>query len=154
MQFSPKSHAKLRFHGVDIIDLKFSASQPHDNESTIDVDITPSVFYPEGEPMQFKLLMEVDLKSDGFFTLTLRAIGYFNFSEELAADERKNMVNRNASAIMFPYVRAAISTLSATFGNTLGTLHIPTQFFSDDIAEIKTDKNDIQPSLPSAEEIE
>ena len=137
MQFSEKSPAKIRFSGIDIVELNFAAKRPFDENTVIDLDVKPQVFYPQDEPTSFRLLMNVKLHSEGFFTLNLRAIGHFDFSEELDLDSRKIMVDRNATAIMYPYVRAALATISSSFGQSLGTLHIPARFFAGEVPELE-----------------
>ena len=144
MQFSENSPAKLRFKGIDIVEVQFVAQRPFDQTTLIDLDVTPQVFYPEDEPTVFRLFMGVRLHAEEFFTFNLRAIGHFEFSEELNSVDRKAMVDRNAPAIMYPYIRAAVATISSSLGESLGTLHIPARFFSGEVPEIVSSPNQEQ----------
>ena len=136
MKVSPQS--KLLFHGVDIVDVQLSATRPNEPGRTIDFNVAPHVFYPEGEPDQFRIVVDAQLKSEGFFTLGVKAIGYFEFEPETEPEQRKDYINRNAVAMVFPYLRAFIATLSANAGNSVGAIVLPTQFFSGDLPELLT----------------
>jgi len=50
---------------------------------------------------------------------------------------KKVFVNINAPAIMFPYVRAFITTLTTNLGNVTSPLIIPTQFFKGELEEVQ-----------------
>ncbi|WP_423128037.1 hypothetical protein [Gaoshiqia sp. Z1-71] len=129
--------AKLIFHGVDILNVNFNALAPREGELKIDIKCEPKVFYPADDSNVFKIIMDIELKDERFFELILRAVGSFELESELNADLRKAFVNSNAPAIMFPYIRSFISTLTANMGNVVGTLVIPTQFFKGELEEIK-----------------
>ena len=128
---------KLTFLGVDILNVNFVAIAHREGEMTIDINCDPKVFYPLDDPSIFKIIMDIELKDKRFFELALRAVGTFELDSELNEDLRKIFVNSNAPAIMFPYIRAFISTLTANSGNSVGTLIIPTQFFKGELEEIK-----------------
>lgn len=130
---------QLKFHGVDfpVINLNSSDFLLQNEENKINIDITPKVFYPKDQPDTFKIIQEIKLSSNNYFTLFILAVGSFELKIDI--DERikkSSFVNINAPAIMFPYVRAFISTLTANLGNVTGTLTIPTQFFSGELEEI------------------
>lgn len=55
--------------------------------------------------------------------------------------EETKIVNSNSPAIMFPYVRAFISTLTTNLGNVTGPLLIPTQFFRGELEEVVESEN-------------
>ena len=131
---------KLMFHGVDILNIKFDTYNQYDNKTGIDLNIEPKVFYETNEPTQFKIIMEVSLNCDNFFSLNLVGIGNFEFDTEfIDKNLKKSFVNANAPAIMFPYIRAFINTLTSNLGMVTGSLIIPTQFFQGDLPEISND---------------
>jgi preprotein translocase subunit SecB len=128
---------KLTFLGVDILNVNFNAIAPREGEVKINIDCKPKVFYPLDNKSFFKIVMDIELKDDRYFELAIRAVGTFELESELNEELRKIFVNSNAPAIMFPYIRSFISTLTANMGNVVGTLVIPTQFFKGDLEEIK-----------------
>jgi preprotein translocase subunit SecB len=125
---------RIQFHGVDIINVQFNSLNRLAPNADFQLSINPKVHYPENEKSMFQIFMEVDLRSKEFFTFSLLAIGYFQIDEN--DDIRKQLVNQNAPAIMFPYIRAFISTFSSNIGLTTGPLLLPPQFFSGEVPEI------------------
>ena len=134
---------KLKFQGVNIINVKFSSEQPYDGSTEINLNVDPKVFYPEKSSLDFKIFMEVSMKCEGFFNLNLLGIGSFMFDEKLQDENlKKTFINSNAPAIMFPYIRAFITTLTSNLGDVTGPLVIPTQFFKGEIEELTMDNNE------------
>ena len=134
---------KLLFHGVDFVNIKFDTFQQYDNNTGIDLKFEPKVFYPENEKTFFRIFMEVSIKCKDFFDLSIVGIGNFEFDKEFDEEPLKKIfVNNNAPAIMFPYVRSFITTLTSNLGNATGTLTIPTQFFRGDLPEITINAED------------
>lgn len=134
---------KLRFHGVDFIHIKFSTERQYDGSSSIDLNIEPKVFYPKDSKLIFKIFMDVSVHCEGFFNLNLVGIGTFEFDKDFEDDKlKKTFVNANAPAIMFPYVRSFVTTLTTNLGNVTGPLVIPTQFFQGDLLEISIDDDE------------
>ncbi|MDR2449095.1 MAG: protein-export chaperone SecB [Prevotellaceae bacterium] len=127
---------KLTFHGVDILDVDFHAITTPEDKMDIKIDSTPRVFYPKDNKYLFKVVTEIELKDERYFTLRLRAIGHFELNDELSDELKKKFVNANAPAIMFPYIRSFITTLTANAG-IIGTLIIPAQFFKGTLEELE-----------------
>lgn len=134
---------KLMFHGVDFVNIKFDTLNQYDNKSGIDLNIEPKVFYPKDNDLTFKIIMDISLHSKDFFDLNLVAVGTFELDKEFDENDLKKVfVNTNAPAIMFPYVRAFITTLTSNLGNVTGALTVPTQFFQGDLPEISTEEEE------------
>lgn len=135
---------RLMFQGVDFVNIKFDTYQQYDSKTSIDLKIEPKVFYPEDNKTSFKIFMEVLINCKDFFNLSIVGIGNFEFDQEFEDEALKKIfVNSNAPAIMFPYVRAFVTTLTSNLGNVTGNLTIPTQFFQGDLPEITADAEDI-----------
>ena len=129
---------KLKFHGVDFPVVNVNSERHYSQEEggKIDIEIIPKVFYPTGVPDHFKIMQEVSLNCDKFFSIFILAVGSFEIRLNLDEEAKKHFVNVNAPAIMFPYVRSFISTLTANLGTVTGTLTIPSQFFKGELEEI------------------
>lgn len=132
---------KINFHGVDIVNVQFVSNKQMNKDTKIDVVSNAKVYYPKDSPKSFKILMDVELESEGFFNLKLVAIGHFELEQEIKSELKNVFVNVNAPAIMFPYLRAFISTFTSNVGNSIQTLLIPVQFFQGDLEEIKEPEN-------------
>ena len=130
---------KLMFHGVDFVNIKLDTVKQYDNRAEIDLNVKPKVFYPENEPNLFRIFMEISIICEGYFEMNLVGIGNFEFDN---GDLKKTFVNTNAPAIMFPYVRSFITTLTSNLGDVTGSLVIPTQFFQGDLPEFTTENKE------------
>jgi preprotein translocase subunit SecB len=129
--------SKLKFHGVEFINVNFNTTTPRSGELSINIECIPKVFYPLDNKNNFRIVMDLHLSGEQCFELKIIAIGSFEIDTEIDADLKKVFVNSNAPAIMFPYVRSFITTLTANLGSYVGALVIPTQFFKGEMEEIK-----------------
>lgn len=130
---------QLKFHGVDFPVINLNSNEPffYNDENGINIVITPKVFYPKEQPDFFKIIQEIKLSSDKYFNLFILAVGTFEIKADIDEKIKKSFVNINAPAIMFPYIRAFISTLTTNLGNVTGALTIPTQIFKGELEEIQ-----------------
>lgn len=146
----------LRFHGSDFVRVNFFSYQPFDESTSIKIDVTAKVYFPKGDNRKFEIIMAVTVGVPDFFQLSLDAIGHFKFHNDLDnnVDMRKQLVNRNAPAIMFPYVRAFITTLTSNLGLSMRPLTIPTRFFMGELEEFipEDDKEVSSTELPITKE--
>lgn len=129
---------QLKFHGVDFPVINLHSDKPFLNseENKVNINITPKVFYPKEQPKFFKIIQEIRISCENFFDLFVVAVGTFELKASIDEKTKKSFVNINAPAIVFPYIRSFISTLTANLGNVTGTLNIPTQLFKGELEEI------------------
>jgi|WetSurMetagenome_2_1015567.scaffolds.fasta_scaffold431172_2 preprotein translocase subunit SecB len=132
---------RLRFHGVDIIDLAFELFNKKEEEVQVNIDIDPSIFYPKDSENTFKILMQVKLEAKEYFKLKLTALGNFEIIGNNNPEFKKQVINVNSPAIMFPYVRSFISLLTSNVGKDFKTITIPPRFFNGEIKEINLNEN-------------
>ncbi len=90
-------------------------------------------FNPRGERdienETFTLFLEVIISNkDKSFFVEVEAVGFFKFSVESTLDSLLNYFYLNAPAILFPYIRAYISTLTTLSG--FETITLPTINFT------------------------
>jgi len=124
-----KAQENLKFKGVNFISLHYECTKTYIDQE-INLDITPSIFLHTESENSFEIIMAVKVIAEGSFNIETNAVGTFIISEGASEDYRHKFMNINAPAIMFPYVRAFISTLTSNFGNTTtGTVIIPAQNF-------------------------
>lgn len=134
-----KTQAQLNFYGVDFVHINFVSEQNvlEGTDIKLDLKIDPKVFHPKDQPTMFNITMEVIVSVPGYFNLSLFAIGKFEIIGEIIDEMKKGFINTNAPAIMFPYVRAFISTFTSVIGSpTGGTLTIPPHFFAGKLEEL------------------
>ncbi|MCB9346947.1 MAG: protein-export chaperone SecB [Lewinellaceae bacterium] len=138
-----KEQLKLKFRGIDIPHVNFTSIKLYSKESEkIKIVLHPKVFYPKEKTRFFRIIMDLTIEAENFFSLKVVAIGTFEVDKELIGDIKKNFINVNAPAIMFPYLRSFVSTFTANIGNLTGTLNIPPQFFKGELEEINSDNID------------
>jgi preprotein translocase subunit SecB len=83
------------------------------------------------------------------------AVGNFEISSDEVTEEiRKTLINANATAIMFPYIRAFIATFTANLGHTTGAIDIPTKFFKGNIKEFSPTAEEILLNKPEQQSVE
>ncbi len=86
--------------------------------------------FKSNQAIEFKIGVTIDKKSDENvyrvhlalegnkeqeYTIEIAAIGYFSFdnSEDLSEERKSTLINKNAVAIMMPYLRSEVSLLTA-----------------------------------------
>ncbi len=124
----------LRFDGVKFYSVHFDILGNPKENSEIDLDLTPKVIY--NSSTQFNIIFDVKLSVENVFVLELRAVGYFEMSEELIENEniKEQLIHTNAPAIVFPYLRSFISMFTSNLG-TIPGLTLPTHFFKGKLEE-------------------
>lgn len=133
-----KEQISLRFKGVDFPSIQLNSLKPYKEtkEFPISVDINPKAFIPSDSPNTFKIIMDVVIEAEDFFVLKVTGVGSFELSQEdVTPDVRKTFINANSTAIMFPYMRAFIATVTANLGNVTTPILLPTRFFKGDYIE-------------------
>ena len=120
---------KLTFHGVDIISVELLTLKKYTKDDKLNLIIEPSVLIKEELSKDFKIIFDVQVSCEECFSIKLLGIGNFEFNREASADEKKIFINVNAAAIVFPYIRSFITTLTSNLGNFGSPLILPTRFF-------------------------
>lgn len=136
---SIETQVKLKFISVDFPIVNFHSEAQLTKDQEINIEIEPKVFFPKEQLGHFKIIQEVNVSVKDTFNLFIVAIGSFELNNIEDEKLRNTFVNMNAPAIMFPYIRSFISTLTSNLGNITGTLNIPPQFFKGDLKQIAED---------------
>lgn len=127
-----QTQPSLSFKGVDIIDVKFESIRPFSTEEEVSINIDAKIVKEE-ELNFFKIFMHAHLESDNFFTLDVEALGNFKINNIEDKSQALDLLNVNAPAIMFPYLRAFITSFTANCGDSISTIVLPPQFFSGNL---------------------
>lgn len=133
---------QLRFSGVDVIMVNYEAQRPTAGAEGVNLvyTITPEVVITDSTEtglFQFSLFMHVEVTAEGFFSLKADMVSVFFCDANLEEDKRKRFINNSAPSIMFPYVRAFISTFTANIGLSFSPVILPPQFFDEDLTKGK-----------------
>ncbi len=130
----------LTFHGVDFTDVHMNSYKPMHlaKEGEVKLSIQPKVQYDKENKANFFIIIDTILSTDEHFKLELRAIGTFSMSKDIDENMKNSFVNTNAPAILFPYIRAFVNTLSSNLGqNVTGPILLPPQFFVGKLEELQ-----------------
>ena len=108
--------AKFRFGGYNIVDSKISYDPSENISKNLEVELTQSHGVNLDEN-KFKLELGVTITDkEGLLNIEINCLGFFEFDSDLSPNERESFFNINAPAIVFPYLRAYITTLTALSG--------------------------------------
>lgn len=141
-----KEQPKLSFLGFDVVKFVLESYTRFDPEKGLKLKLVPKVFFPKEALNEFKIIFDVEVSSTEDLKIELLAIGNFKLIGEIDKGIRNQLVHVNAPAIMFPYVRAYVSTVTSNSG-AIGTITIPPHFFKGNLPEITDlDINAISPS--------
>jgi preprotein translocase subunit SecB len=108
--------AKFRFSKYQILKSVIDITDISNISKELDIEIKRTNGENE-EKNSFKLLLDVNIKDrNESLNIDIIAEGFFDFNENLSKEEMDAFFNVNAPAILFPYVRSYISTLTALSG--------------------------------------
>lgn len=110
--------AQFRFKGYKI--LESSIELPEDGKTNeklqVDFEQTSGVNLEQGT---YKHILIVKISNEkGSMQIRIKAVGFFEFEQEIPKENLQNFFKKNAPAILFPYVRAYISALTSLSGIT------------------------------------
>lgn len=130
-----KTQPILKFQGIDIVNLNVNLQNPfnHDEKPPIELSVKPKVFYPEDRPEEFTIIVELKVGSKNYFDIEVVAFGNFSLNKPAIESDVKPFIDINAPAIMFPYVRSFLSTLTANLGSGFPPIILPPQFFQGEL---------------------
>lgn len=108
--------AKFRFLRYRIVKSEIDLSTDGQVSGDLNVEFTQTLGEDQGE-CKMKLMMETKISdANNYMTVMVRSEGFFEFDKDLPDVQKDNFFRVNAPAILFPYVRAYISTLTALSG--------------------------------------
>ncbi len=84
-------------------------------QATVNFNTSHSDIENDGNDIYVKLDSSIKGPDDSF-AIEVSVVGIFSFEEECTTEEKKMLVEINAPAILFPYVRAHISALTSISG--------------------------------------
>ena len=131
--------AKISFKGYKCIELVFSASDEYingklPNDVNLNIDKKAKKSASSDNEFELNLILEISSKEDDT-NIKCNFIGYFSSDNEISKSFLEStFVSINAPAILFPFIRAYISTITINAG--LNPIILPTINFAG-VSEIK-----------------
>lgn len=108
--------AKFRFKGYKIVESHIVIVPEETVSQKINVEFEQTVgVNEEGHNMRLEMIANINDENKAL-VIKVKAHGFFEFDSDLSPSEKKIFFSTSAPAILFPYVRAYITTLSSLSG--------------------------------------
>ena len=108
--------AKFRFKDYKIVDASIHISPDGITGKNMSVEIKPQSYVSDKE-LNYKLQFDINISnSENQFSVFASIIGLFEFDSDLDPVAKDKFFKINAPSLLFPYVRAYISTLTSLSG--------------------------------------
>ena len=121
--------AKFRFQGYKITDSQIHIDASQEVSKGCDVTFEKTVGVNDAEhKMRLLLVAKIDSHNKAMH-IEVKAEGYFEFEQDITESEKMIFFKTSAPAILFPYVRAYIGSLTALSG--VPPVVLPTLNLSD-----------------------
>ena len=131
------TQTRLKFHGVSIVMVDLKVFNRFEGEHNIDLKIDAKLAPIEEGSQEFRIWMQIDMVVPDFWELKVGGFGNFELENAEAEENVRNFININAPAIMFPYMRSFIATLTTNCGGSIPIITLPPQFFQGEIEALK-----------------
>ena len=122
--------AKFRFLGYKVLESSIKVSEDPIVDAHLSVNFHQQISYNEDEQkMRLELTSKIN-DDKSLVDIEVKTIGFFEYDNTITPQERDGFFRVNAPAILFPYVRAYVSSLTALSGInpiTLPTLNLSKQ---------------------------
>ena len=108
--------AKFRFKGYKIIESQIVINPEEEISQNLNLKFERTIgVNEEGRDMRLDMVIKIN-DDNNALNISVRAHGFFEFDLDLNQEEKDIFFNTSAPAILFPYVRAYITTLSSLSG--------------------------------------
>ena len=111
-----EKEAQFRFVNYRITESVIKLDPEVEPSDELEVNFEQTIGVHETENRMRLLLNTSITDKNNALSVAVKAEGYFEFDEGLDEDMKDGFFNANAPAILFPYIRAYISTLSTLSG--------------------------------------
>ena len=116
--------ANFRFKGYKIIDSTIRISEEMEISSKLEINFEQTIGSIIEEGMYKHTLTTKITNDNSSMNIEVKAVGFFEFDKSLSNELLQDFFQKNAPAILFPYVSAYISTLTGLSG--VAPLILPT----------------------------
>lgn len=108
--------AKFRFKGYKIVESHIVTNPEVEASQNLNVEFEQTVgVNEEGHNMRLEMTANISDENNAL-DIKVKAQGFFEFETDLKQEEKDIFFRTNAPAILFPYLRAYITTLSSLSG--------------------------------------
>lgn len=117
-----KNISELKFENYLVKEVNFNINNRFENSEKLDLDIDfNQELEIDYEQKKAVIVLECNLFKDAIscnypFELNISIMGFFEFSSEIGENEIIDMLEVNGTAILFPYLRSIITTITGSLG--------------------------------------
>lgn len=108
--------SKFQFLGYQIVESVIKITEGKDISDNINVNFEQTIGVDEGDHKMRLTLTAVVTDENNVLDVKVTANGYFHFDSDISDEMKDTFFCINAPAILFPYIRAYVTTLSALSG--------------------------------------
>lgn len=127
--------AQFRFKGYKVLSSSIQIKDDNKLNTDLNIEFSRKNTIDNGKS-NFKLELNTKItNNDESISINILTVGFFDFDKELPDGLKEIFFQSNAVAILFPYIRAYISTLTSLSGIspiTLPTLNLSKIEYSED----------------------
>ena len=114
----PAAASSLRFESFQVTEVQFRTDPSAANNTGLNYSVN---FSPAGriswDTGRYALLLGITISTDtGLFEATVQSRSVFSFNPEHDVEKLYQLATRNAPALVFPFIRAYLGTLTALSG--------------------------------------
>lgn len=131
-----KEQVKFKFKGYRIVNSEINIARDGEIDKGLSVTFSPVNSSVEDSVYILDLGTEI-INEDNSINIKLEMRGFFEFDQELPEEQKAVFFIGSAPAIMFPYLRAYISTLTSISG--IEPIILPTINFSEGLRRANKD---------------
>ena len=108
--------AKFRFKGYKIVESHITTNPEKETSQNLNVEFEQTIGVNEdGHNMRLEMAAIINDENNALI-IKIKAQGFFEFESDIKPKEKDIFFRTSAPAILFPYVRAYITTLSSLSG--------------------------------------
>lgn len=108
--------AKFRFKGYKIVESHIESKPEVETSQNLNVEFEQTIgVNEEGHNMRLEMTANI-IDENKALIIKIKALGFFEFDSDLKPNDKDAFFRTSAPAILFPYVRAYITTLSSLSG--------------------------------------
>lgn len=121
MENKPQIQNKIRFDKFFVEQMNFNCINPlvkNDFNEELEIGLKVSSAFNEKETNSYLINMELEVKAnDDSLNIFCKAVGLFETAEVITEDFKQSFfVTVNSPAILFPFIRSYINTISSNSG--------------------------------------
>lgn len=113
-----KVKASINFKRYFINEIKFKLNNNEKDQNNIDLQFNgnTTIYHEKNEAAVSLICIMGENESDSPFSLYVSITGLFDYQSDMKDDKLQKLITTNATAILFPYLRAMVTNITSNAG--------------------------------------